>query len=135
MNAVTGLKLTIAKLEVDASYLATQVLEAQQKAKATFAVTATASKAQGIKVQVGFKVLRQLLLQLEPSFDMRALKVLITLVIMKATFAEAEADTAADSEAGASEEVIVEEGTAKEVVANKEVAITARWAARKPTVQ
>lgn len=43
----------------------------------------------GLSIQIGFKVFRQLLLQLNPSFDIQALEALVTLETMDATFAKA----------------------------------------------
>lgn len=61
-----NLKMVNEELEARVSSLNMQVLDAQQEAKATYK---EANKAQGIRVQVGFRVLRKLLLKLEPSFD------------------------------------------------------------------
>lgn len=57
---------------------------------------ATTDKAQGITIQVGFKVFRQLLLQLNLDFNIQALEALVTIEVMDAALIEAEAEVEAD---------------------------------------
>lgn len=61
-----------------------------------------------------------MLLQLEPSFDIRALEVLVTPEVVEVAIAEAKAKVATEQEVEVGEEDIAEERLVVEVVASRE---------------
>lgn len=61
-------------------------------------VAVVADEAQGIDIQAGFKVFCQLLLQLNLSFNIQALKAFITTEVVDATLTKAETKVEVDRE-------------------------------------
>lgn len=113
-SEVVFLQTIVEDLDAHAAQLLTQVSEACKEAafardevteahrgpmaarEATKAAedtaTTAADDAQDVGLQAGFKVLRQALLQIVPSFDVKALDVLVTLEMVDAIILEAEAE-------------------------------------------
>lgn len=111
------------ELEACASNLIAQAYKAQQEAEVAFEEVAVAGEAQWVEVQAGFKVLRQLLLQLEPSFNIQSLEALVTPEIVEIVVAKVKAKVAIKQKVEAGKEATAEEGTAAEVAAGREVAV------------
>lgn len=96
-----------------------EVLEAREEATATLE---EASEAQGVGVQARFRILRQLLFQLEPSFDIRAFKAFVTAELIQNVVAKAMAE-ATGERGGASEEPTLEEAVVPKVAEGKEAVV------------
>lgn len=62
------------------------------------------NKAQGQAIQVSFEVFRQLLLQLQPNFVIKALKAQVTLEVVDAVIVEVEEEVAVVSKGAVDEE-------------------------------
>lgn len=102
---IASLKMTIKELDTQAIYITAQVLEAQGE------VATIADNAQGVGIQVGFKVFHQLLLQLDPNFNIKALEGFVTLKAVDAAIMEVEDEVATGHEGAVDEGTVGEEAT------------------------